>query len=135
MARCPTVRTSLVALVLLALLFEPTLGQESKLRPNIVVIMSDDMGYTDIGCYGGEIETPVLDRLAQNGVRFSPVLQYVSLLSDACVIVDWTLFAPGRRRVDDVRSRLSCLSWQLESTMCHDCRSVEIRWLRNLHVR
>jgi len=40
-------------------------------RPNIVIIMSDDMGYSDIGCYGGEITTPVLDRLAAGGLRFS----------------------------------------------------------------
>lgn len=40
-------------------------------RPNIIVILSDDMGYTDIGCYGGEIETPNLDRLAAEGLRFT----------------------------------------------------------------
>lgn len=40
-------------------------------KPNIVLIMADDMGYTDIGCYGSEIKTPVLDGLAQNGVRFT----------------------------------------------------------------
>lgn len=40
-------------------------------RPNIVLIMADDMGYSDLGCYGGEIRTPHLDRLAQNGVRFT----------------------------------------------------------------
>ena len=40
-------------------------------RPNIILIMSDDMGYSDIGCYGSEIETPELDRLASNGLRFS----------------------------------------------------------------
>ena len=39
-------------------------------RPNIVVVMVDDMGFSDIGCYGGEIETPHLDRLASNGLRF-----------------------------------------------------------------
>jgi len=39
--------------------------------PNIVVIMVDDLGYSDIGCYGGEIETPNLDALASSGVRFS----------------------------------------------------------------
>lgn len=39
-------------------------------RPNIVLIMADDMGYSDIGCYGGEIETPNLDRLAADGLRF-----------------------------------------------------------------
>ena len=39
--------------------------------PNIVLIMSDDMGFSDIGCYGGEINTPNLDQLAKSGVRFS----------------------------------------------------------------
>jgi arylsulfatase len=39
--------------------------------PNVVVIMTDDMGFSDIGCYGGEIVTPNLDRLAANGVRFT----------------------------------------------------------------
>ncbi|MFK7852329.1 MAG: arylsulfatase [Akkermansiaceae bacterium] len=40
-------------------------------RPNIIVIMSDDMGYSDIGCYGSEISTPVLDGLAANGLRYT----------------------------------------------------------------
>ena len=40
-------------------------------RPNIVVILADDMGYSDPGCYGGEIHTPNLDWLAANGLRFS----------------------------------------------------------------
>ncbi|MGK0187422.1 MAG: arylsulfatase A-like enzyme [Verrucomicrobiales bacterium] len=40
-------------------------------RPNIVLMMADDMGVSDIGCYGGEIETPALNQLAKDGVRFS----------------------------------------------------------------
>jgi len=40
-------------------------------RPNIIVILSDDVGYSDIGCYGGEIQTPNLDSLAKNGLRFT----------------------------------------------------------------
>jgi arylsulfatase A-like enzyme len=39
--------------------------------PNVVLILVDDMGFSDIGCYGGEIETPNIDRLARAGVRFS----------------------------------------------------------------
>lgn len=40
-------------------------------KPNIILIMSDDMGFSDLGCYGGEIQTPNLDRLASKGIRFT----------------------------------------------------------------
>ena len=40
-------------------------------KPNIVLIMCDDMGYSDLGCYGSEIQTPQIDALAEGGVRFS----------------------------------------------------------------
>ncbi|MCF7956948.1 MAG: arylsulfatase [Phycisphaerae bacterium] len=45
-------------------------SSDSK-RPNILLIMADDMGYSDIGCYGSEIQTPHLDQLASNGLRFT----------------------------------------------------------------
>jgi arylsulfatase A-like enzyme len=48
----------------------PVLGADTK-RPNIVLILSDDMGFSDLGCYGGEIHTPNLDALAAGGVRFT----------------------------------------------------------------
>ena len=40
-------------------------------RPNIVLIMADDLGFSDLGCYGSEIHTPNLDRLAKNGLKFT----------------------------------------------------------------
>ena len=40
-------------------------------KPNVILILNDDMGYSDIGCYGGEVLTPNLDRLAAGGLRFS----------------------------------------------------------------
>jgi len=55
--------------LLLAFLF--TGANAASDKPNILVVMVDDLGYSDIGCYGGEIDTPNLDRLAQNGLRFS----------------------------------------------------------------
>ncbi|MCS5661363.1 MAG: sulfatase-like hydrolase/transferase, partial [Dehalococcoidia bacterium] len=40
-------------------------------RPNFVLILADDMGYSDLGCYGSEINTPNIDSLSNTGVRFS----------------------------------------------------------------
>ena len=40
-------------------------------RPNLLLILADDLGFSDLGCFGGETETPNLDRLAANGLRFS----------------------------------------------------------------
>ena len=45
--------------------------QRAPERPNIVLIMADDLGFSDLGCYGGEIATPNLDRLATGGMRFT----------------------------------------------------------------
>ena len=56
---------------LAALAFLLPLPAPADERPNIIVVLSDDMGYSDLGCYGGEIETPNLDRLAKQGVRFT----------------------------------------------------------------
>jgi len=40
-------------------------------KPNLLIIVADDMGWSDVGCYGGEIQTPNLDKLAANGLRFT----------------------------------------------------------------
>ena len=45
-------------------------ADHDRTRPNIILIMVDDMGYSDIGCYGGEVKTPNLDKIAENGLRF-----------------------------------------------------------------
>ena len=70
--------TTLLAAVISCIVFtscgqkqKPVLSEEQSERPNIVIIMADDLGYSDLGCYGGEIETPNLDRLANNGVRLN----------------------------------------------------------------
>lgn len=66
-----------ICLVLLALLLAGSAQRSQGAEtpggglPNIVVILADDMGWSDLGCYGGEIETPELDRLAAGGLRFT----------------------------------------------------------------
>jgi arylsulfatase len=49
----------------------PAAQADGPARPNILLIVADDMGYSDAGCYGGEIKTPHLDALAKNGLRFT----------------------------------------------------------------
>jgi len=62
-----TIIKPLLAFILISL----TAPLRASENPNVLVILTDDLGYSDIGCYGGEIETPNLDRLAKNGLRFS----------------------------------------------------------------
>ncbi len=74
MTRCGTV-VLLVAISAGAALCGP-LGVNAEAgdvprRPNVVLIVADDMGFSDAGCYGGEIQTPNLDQLAQGGLRFT----------------------------------------------------------------
>ncbi len=57
--------------VLLTLIIATACMAETSTRPNILVLLADDLGYSDLGCFGGEIETPVLDSLAADGVRLT----------------------------------------------------------------
>ena len=69
-----TAGTRMIALVGLMILSAVNMASsaEATKKPNILVIISDDMGFSDLGCYGGtDALTPNLDRLAQNGVRFT----------------------------------------------------------------
>ncbi len=60
-----------IAAICSAVLATMPAGAETAGRPNIILIMSDDMGFSDVGCYGGEIATPNLDALAAQGLRFT----------------------------------------------------------------
>jgi arylsulfatase len=53
------------------LLFLFSCTEDQTKKPNIILILADDMGFSDIGCYGGEIRTPNLDRMADQGLRFT----------------------------------------------------------------
>lgn len=60
-------------IILITFLWSVTFGLNAQIKdaPNIVIIVADDLGYSDIGCYGGEIETPALNNLANEGIRLS----------------------------------------------------------------
>ncbi len=64
-------RLLLSVVALLVLFGGRTEADAAAARPNIVVILGDDRGFSDIGCYGGEIQTQNLDALAKRGVRFT----------------------------------------------------------------
>lgn len=65
------VKLSLFSLVLFGLVFKNLTTMAQTQKPNVMVILTDDMGYSDISCFGSEIKTPNIDRLANNGLRFT----------------------------------------------------------------
>jgi arylsulfatase len=70
----PTILAALVGALALSSAVAPAhaanlAGGGASTKPNILLIVADDMGYSDIGCFGGEINTPNLDALAQRGLR------------------------------------------------------------------
>src|SRR5438128_11910632 len=59
-------------LILVVILANGIVAQAAEpARPNVLLIVADDMGFSDLGCYGGEIATPNLDQLAKDGLRFT----------------------------------------------------------------
>jgi len=63
-------------------------GAESpRTKPNVVLILADDLGYSDIGCYGGEIETPHLNALAAKGMRFTQFYNTAKCAPTRCALL------------------------------------------------
>jgi arylsulfatase A-like enzyme len=63
--------TFVMALIVSGLQTRLNADDAAQSRPNVLVILADDLGYSDLGCYGGEIETPHLDALAAGGLRYT----------------------------------------------------------------
>ena len=86
----------LLRLLLLALGIAAWVGAAEQSRPNIVLIVADDLGFSDLGAYGGEIATPNLDRLAREGMRFT---QFYNGGIGVIARNEWTWSAQTKRYV------------------------------------
>jgi arylsulfatase A-like enzyme len=73
-------------------------------KPNILIILADDMGFSDAGCYGGEIQTPNLDRLAANGLRFTQFYNTARCWPTRSALL--TGYYPQQIRMDPPQGRL-----------------------------
>ncbi|MDG1890204.1 MAG: arylsulfatase [Verrucomicrobiota bacterium] len=71
MMTCMTSLGNFVRHGILALLMGGTMVMGASTAPNMLLILADDLGFSDLGCFGGEIQTPNLDQLASNGLRFT----------------------------------------------------------------
>lgn len=89
-----------------------------KKSPNIIVILADDLGYSDLGCYGGEISTPNIDSLAKNGARFTQLYNsarccpsraslMTGLYPSQAGIGDFTTNRPNKKRGPGYLGRLN----------------------------
>jgi len=77
-----TYQSKILALSGLSLCALTLLAQKKEAKkPNVIVILTDDMGFSDIGCYGSEINTPNIDKLAMSGVRFT---QFYNTARSSC---------------------------------------------------
>jgi arylsulfatase len=78
-------------------------------KPNIVLIVADDMGFSDLGCYGSEITTPNLDKLAANGLRFTQFYNTARCWSTRCALA--TGYYPQQIGMDPVHKNKRFEKW------------------------
>lgn len=95
----------LIGAFVVALLSAPALDAgTTNNRPNILLILADDMGFSDLGCYGSEIRTPALDSLAANGLRFTTFYNTARCWPTRAALLSG--YYPQQIRMDPPRGRL-----------------------------
>lgn len=85
--------------------------EPGKQPPNILIILADDLGYSDLGCYGGEIKTPNLDRMAEHGLRLTQAYNFARCCPSRAALLTGLyphqtgigFFANDRKTLDDVK--------------------------------
>jgi len=90
--------------VLLCTPFTLSWAAQPQQKPNVLIILADDLGYSDIGCYGSEIATPNLDRLAQGGLRFTQFYNTARCWPTRAALM--TGYYPQQVRMDPPRGRV-----------------------------
>ena len=93
-----------LALVLLAATAIPLHGADVPVRPNVLIILADDLGFSDLGCYGSDIATPNLDRLAAKGLRFTQFYNTARCWPTRSALL--TGYYPQQIHMDPPRGRL-----------------------------
>ncbi len=97
-------RSMLCAMALASGLLAGLAGPGGAAAPNVVVILADDMGFSDAGCYGGEIQTPNLDQLAAHGLRFTQFYNTARCWPTRSALM--TGYYPQQIRMDPPHDRL-----------------------------
>lgn len=73
-------------------------------KPNIIVILADDLGFSDLGCFGGEIQTPNLDKLSEQGIRMTQMYNSArSCPSRACLLTGLYPHQTGLGHMDAIK--------------------------------
>ncbi|WP_339734249.1 arylsulfatase [uncultured Gimesia sp.] len=116
--RTTTMIKTVVCLLCVITVAERSSSASAAERPNIILILADDLGYSDLGCYGGEIKTPHIDALASGGVRFTQLYNsarccptraslMTGLYPSQAGIGDFTTPKPNRKRGPGYLGRLN----------------------------
>ncbi len=127
--------TRFCACLLLAAVCPRVLAAESA-KPNIVLIMSDDMGFSDLGCYGGEIQTPKLDGLAAGGLRFTQFYNTARCCpTRASLLTGLHPHQAGMGHMTGGKRQLEGYRGQPQQPLRHHRRSAPAGGLPHLHVR
>ena len=128
-----------VGILCLVLLVTPSVGTADeqvtkKARPNIVLILADDLGYSDLGCFGGEISTPRLDALAASGLRMTQLYNAARCCSTrASLLTGLYPHQAGVGAMSADNHKPGYRSFYKPGHMC--CNPVERIRLPYLHVR
>ena len=110
---------SLVFMVAVLVIPAIAFAADAPRRPNIVIILADDMGFSDMGSFGSEIKTPNLDSLAKDGVRFTNFYTHASCSPTRSMLLSGVdthlnglgnmneMIAPNQRGVDGYEGNLN----------------------------